>query len=179
MKDDDDECSWLDHKAWMKPSWILNIHPKNVLGRWSRKYTLLGIFSAQKERKKKMENHVFDAYMCRRLKDQDVGTTFSCLILARTRKRWRRWWRSWKSFWASMGERESRGFGREWKSDVGWSCSMVLGDFNDGNYLGNGLANILGMVSLDLCWKILGGREGERGPTVGRERKRVWSVVCS
>ena len=45
------------------------------------------IFGPKREKEKDEKNHVFDAYMCRRLKDQDVGTTFSCLILARTRKR--------------------------------------------------------------------------------------------
>ena len=53
---------------------------------------------------------------------------------------------------------------------------MVLGDFNDGKYLGNGLANILGMVSLDLCWKNL-GRERGREMADGREGEKE-SVEC-
>ena len=55
-------------------------------------------------------------------------------------------------------------------------CSMELEDFHDGKYLGDGLVNIVGMVTLICVGKILGGREGESEPRVREERKRLCGV---
>ena len=53
--------------------------------------------------------------------------------------------------------------------------SMELEDFHDGKYLGDGLVNIVGMVTLICVGKILGGREGESEPRGDRgEKEIVW-----
>ena len=57
---DDDECSWLDHKAWMKSSRfeqilqdLEHIHMRMCQKKNQDKYHLGGIFGPQKKRRKR------------------------------------------------------------------------------------------------------------------------------
>ena len=139
------------------------------------------MFRPKKRRKGRDENQVFDAYMCRRLITSGLKH-FSLLGSSLKSKIWRRWWSSWKFSWCFREiEREPRWRGREWVrlSDL---CRMELKDFNDGEYLGK--------VPLDLCWGILGGKEGlcwkqnlgregewGRGPMVEGEGEVEWCWI--
>ena len=116
-------CSWLDLQALMKSSRILNIHPYEQVRKWSRKYTINGIFSAQKRERKRWET-MFLTLTWVVDWESKMLEHFSLLCTSLELEIWRRWWRSWKSFWGFYGrEREPRG--AEGEEEVVWCLALV------------------------------------------------------
>lgn len=107
--------------------WILQVFETHTIRtrldeRWSWKYTLLGIFSAQKWVRKRDENKVFNTYLRSRWIIKVLEPLFPCFDLSWNWKRWR--------FWSLEGivlewkerERDCREMEEEKKMRCWWLC---------------------------------------------------------
>ena len=117
---------------------------RTSLGNWSWKYTKMVYFRPKNGEEKEMKNQDFNAYMCWRMIEMmlECNFTWSMSLIAQEHEEH---WRELREFsWCSS----LWGFGRGWRGrEKDWVCdlcSKVLGRFNDGKYLGNGL-QYLGM----------------------------------